>query len=293
MHAAHAAGRRLRPVWLVALPLVLLAAPASPQSAATQEQLMREYVEAFRAHELVPVLIPMGHEVGDVLDRLGMEFIRRRDECFAGLAPREQPSRLPNIELGALAAIRLGLGLDRLGEADLRAVGSSRFILRFENVTLETVSQGQLQQAVRAEACPDVARLVNKDPQALAQTSFLVGTLIRARSVVRIERDRQGGGNVSTSWLTAFAERFGLRLRLSGGTTLEAARTVEFGSDAVLPVGFRPALIRVQPGEPGYRSGSQAAAPAIVEFNLADPASREALDGWITRQADSTLPGAR
>jgi len=192
---------------------------------------------------------------------------------------------LPNLELGATAAARLGLGLSDLGEAELHALGSNRVIVRFDNVTVETASQSELEQTINAKACPEVARLIEKDPAALKDTTFLIGTVFRARSIVRIDRDRQAGGGVSTSLLSALAKRFGLRLRAEGGGDIDTARTVELSNTEPLPVAFRPAFIRIEPGQPGYRSPEiRYDRPVVVAFSPDRESDREALEGWIDRQ---------
>lgn len=288
----HGAGRAAA---CVAAALLAMLGPARAQSgSAIQAQLIQEYVDAFKPHDIVPVLIPIGQEAGDVLDKLGEEFVHRRAECFTSLVAREEPSRLPNLDLGAAAALRLGLGLSQLGEADLHALGSNRVVVRFDNVTVQTVSQGALRQAVNAQACPEIARLINKDPEALKQDTFLVGTVFWARSIVRIDRDRQAGAGVSASWLTALASRLGLRLRAEGGGDVDSARTVELSNTEPLPIGFRPAMIRIDPGQRDYRSvecGSNRS--CIVEFNSNRESDRKALGDWIDRQLPQAVPGTR
>lgn len=280
---------------IAAIALLTLPGPAHPQTgAAPQAALIQEYVAAFKPHDIVPVLIPIGQEVGDVVDKLGEEFIHRRAECFGNLTSREEPSRLPNLDLGAEAAVRLGLGLSQIGEADLHALGSNRVIVRFEHVTVQTVSQGALKQTVNAKVCPEVARLINKDPEALKETTFLVGTVFRATSVVRIDRQRQAGAEAGTSWLTAFAKRFGLKLRAEADANVESAGTVELSNTEPLPVAFRPALIRIDPGQPGYRSAEgRPDRPVIVEFNPDRESDRQALEGWINRQLPQVLSTPR
>jgi hypothetical protein len=280
---------------IASIAVLTLPGPAQAQTdAAPQAALIQEYVGAFKPHDIVPLLIPMGQEVGDVVDKLGEEFIHRRTECFGKLSPHEGPSRLPNLDLGAEAAVRLGLGLSQIVEADLHALGSNRVIVRFEHVTVQTVSQGALKQAVNAQACPEVARLINKDPEGLKETTFLVGTVFRATSVVRIDRQRQAGAEAGTSWLTAFARRFGLKLRAEAEGNVESAGTVELSNTEPLPVAFRPALIRIDPGQPGYRSAEgRPDRPVIVEFNPDRESDRQALEGWINRQLPQVLPAPR
>lgn len=247
----------------------------------TQAQVVEEYVDAFKPYAMVPVLVPIGQEVGDVLDKLGEEFIHRSGECFRPLRVHEEPSRLPNLDLGTAAAARLGLGLSNLADADLHALGTNRVIVRFDKVTMQTVSQGEFREAVNAQACPELARLINKDPEALKENTFLVGTVFRARSTVRIDRERKAGGGVGTSWLTTFAARFGLKLRAEAGGDVDSAQTVELSTTDPTPVALRPAFIRVDPGQPGFRGVNKG---VVVEFKVEDEEDRKALVGWLDRQ---------
>src|SRR4051794_38115568 len=104
-----------RKLWLVGLSVLEAMSPGghsrAQTGATTQQQLIQEYVEAFKPHGMVAVLIPIGQEVGDMLDKLGEEVIHRRSECFANLVPRTTPSRLPSLDLDGSAALRFGLGL--------------------------------------------------------------------------------------------------------------------------------------------------------------------------------------
>jgi hypothetical protein len=165
--------------------------------------------------------------------------------------PQESPSSLPNLDLGARAAFRLGLGLPQIGEAELRALGDNWVILRFDHVTAQTVLQGELRQAINRQACPEVARLIDKDPEALKQSDFLLGEVFRARSIVRVNRERGGGGLFSLKGLRALAARLGLRLRAEAAGDLEGAQVVELSNPEPLPVAFRPAFIRLDPTQPG------------------------------------------
>jgi hypothetical protein len=259
--------------------------------AATQDQLIAEYLDAFRPHAMVPVLIPLGQQAGDVMDRLGEEFVSRRAECFTDLAVQQVPSSLPNLDLGAAAAARLGLALPQMGEADLRAFGGRRVVLRFERVTVETVSQGALRQSIKRQACPELARLIDKEPASLRDNVFLIGEVFRARRILRLDRSARGSGNITLDGFKALAARFGLRLRAEGGGDLESAQTVELGTEEPLPAAFRPAFIRIEPGQPGsFRAPGEAVDRVTIrDFSPNRESDRDALNAWINRQV-SQLP---
>lgn len=266
---------------------------AAAQSVSTaQEQLIREYVDAFKPYGMIAVLISIGQEPGDVVERLGEELVHRRDECFSNLRTRESPSSLPNFDLGASAALRLGLGLQQVGEADLRALGVNQVSLRFDQVTVQTVSQGELGQTINRRACPEVAQLIDRDPEALKRGNFLVSQVFLARSIVKINRERSGGGTFSL--LRALAARFGLPFRADGGVNLETAQAVELSSARPVPVAFRPAFIRLDPSQPGYRSGpGRPNAPTIVPFNPESEDDVVALSSWIDQQLPTAISPAR
>jgi hypothetical protein len=266
------------------------AALAAQSWTSAQGQLIREYVDVFRPHGMIAVLISIGQAPGDVVDRFGEEFVHRRSECFADLTAQESPSSLPNFDLGAAAALRLGLGLQQIGDAEVQALGENRVILRFDRVTVQTVSQGELRQTINRKACPEIGRLIDKDPEALKEGSFLLGEVFRARSIVRVNQDKGGGGMFSLSGLRALAARLGLRLRAEAGGDLEVAQVVELSSTEPVPVAFRPAFIRLDPSQPGYRSTeARPNAPSIVPFNPDSEDDRLALSSWIDRNLQRAI----
>jgi len=251
-----------------------------------QHQLIAEYLDAFKPHGMVPILIPLGQEAGDVMDRLGEEFICRRTDCFTDLTPRESPSALPNLELGTAAAAHFGLRVSQVGEAELRAMGGNRVILRFDNVTAEAVSQAAFRQSLRPDACPDIARLLAKDPDSLQDGIVLLAQVFRARRIMRLEKRREAKGGFALSGLQAMAERFGLRLRAAAGGDLKRAETIELGTTESLPVAFRPAFVRIEPGQlASFRAVDEPADRAVLhEFSAGRDSDVAALGAWMDRQ---------
>ena len=279
---------------IVLLGTVIACGGRAQSGNAVQARLIQEYVDAFKPHGMIAVLIPIGQEPGDVMDRLGEEFVHRRGECFPQLTARESPSRLPNLDLGVSTAVRLGLGLEQVGDTELKALGENQVLLRFDHVTVQTLSQGEMRQAIDRKACPEVASLIDKKPEALENGTLLLGEVFRARSIVRVSRAQGGGGSFSLSGLRALATRFGLALKAEGGGEIEAAQAIELSSAELVPVAFRPAFIRLDPSQPGYRAGEgRPGAPSIVPFNPESEADRLALNAWIDRNLPSAINGAR
>lgn len=281
---------------LIAIAAVIVHAAAALAQSATsvQAQLIREYLDVFAPHGMVAILDPIGQEAGDVIDKLGEEYIHRRDECFSNLIPRVSPANLPNFDIGAAAAVRLGLGVPQVGDAELHALGDDRVILRFDHVSVQTVSQGQLRQAVNRRSCPEIGRLIDKDPAALKEGTLLLGEVYFASRIVRVNRSSGGGGGLSLSGLRALATRLGLRLRTEAGADLEVAQVVELSNPEPLPVAFRPAFIRLDPTQPGYRSvEGRKDAPSVVQFNPDLEPDRLALSSWIDRNLAPATGSAR
>jgi hypothetical protein len=285
----------LRAVWAALLFAWPSAVALAEPDASSQGPLIAEYVNAFKPHAMIPVLIPLGQAAGDVMDKLGEEFVSRRADCFQDLPAQEAPSSLPNIELSSSAAAKLGLGLAQIGDADLSAIGKQSIVMRFDRVVVETVSQFALRNAVRRDRCPDLARLIDKDPASLRDGVFLIGEVFQARRILRLDKSRQGSGGFSIDGIKALAARFGLRLRAEGSVDLESAQTVELGTSEALPVAFRPAFIRVEPGLPGYfrAPGESVDRPTIREFNDVRESDRQALDAWADRQLSRLLQARR
>jgi len=270
-------------VCIAAMAAICPAWPVTP----AQDQLAAEYLDAFKPLGMVPVLIPLGQEPGDVMDKLGEEFVRRRSECFSGLAVQQAPSSLPNLDLTSAAAARLGLGLRQVGEAELKALGGRRVVLRFDRVVVVTVSQGALRQAVNRSACPELGRLLDKDPASLQDNVFLVGEVFLARRILRLDRSAEAGGNVMLDGIKALAAKFGLRLRTEVGADLQSAQTIELSTEEAVPAAFRPAFIRIAPGQPGYfrAPGERVDRTTIRDFSPNRESDRDALNAWMDRQA--------
>jgi hypothetical protein len=159
-------------------------------------------------------------------------------------------------------------------------------ILRFDNVTAEAASQVAFRQSLRPDACPDVARLLAKDPDSLQDGIVLLGQVFRARRIMRLERRREAKGNFVLSGLQAMAERFGLHLRAAAGGDVKSTETIELGTTKPLPVAFRPAFVRIEPGQPAsFRAVDEPVdRPVLREYSAERDRDVAALSAWMDRQ---------
>src|ERR1700684_832466 len=83
---------------LVIAPTTNSALAESPGASTLRAEAAKEYVAAFRDTGLVPILLPRGQAPGDVIASNG-EVVSRRSDCFKAVDVRDDPSRLPNVEL--------------------------------------------------------------------------------------------------------------------------------------------------------------------------------------------------
>ncbi len=251
----------------------------SEASDALRLEAAKEYVAAFRDTGLVPILLPRGQSPGDVIATTG-EVLSRRSDCFRDLDLRDEPSRLPNVELSFSAAARFALAAEELLEASVRGKVENIVKLRFEGVRSFTVSRMQLQRNVLADQCPDVGKAL-RDRAIPAQQWLLIGEVLIAKPVVEFRRAKEGGA--SLSFLKGLAERMGLSAHAEGGADLSHADAAELRSEHPVPVAFCPALVPVTPELARRYRAAQLDHPALEAFNPQDEAQRAAVDAWAAR----------
>jgi hypothetical protein len=104
---------------------------------------------------------------------------------------------------------------------------------------------------------------------------------------------RGGKGTFSLQALRAFAARFGLGLGTEAGANLETTQVVELISERSLPVALRPAFIRLDRTEPGYRAGAEFQIPVVVPFDSESWEDRLALSSWIDRELPKVVSHRR
>jgi hypothetical protein len=172
------------------------------------------------------------------------EVLSRRNDSFKTLDVRDDPSRLPNVELSWSAAARFTLAADEIAEAAARGNAESIVKERFEGVRSVTVSRAQLLKQVRADACPALAKALRENAIP-AQERLLIGELLVAKLVVDLRRAK--GGGASLSFLSGLAQRVGFSARAEGGADLSRADAAELRADQPVPIAFRPALVAVTP----------------------------------------------
>jgi hypothetical protein len=161
----------------------------------SRARLEHEYVAAFLPYGLVPVLLPRGQDVGDVIARLDGGYIARGDECFLGLVPREVSSSLTAVDVSWKAAAELALGVEAVAAAEVQGHVENRVQVRFEQVRSRSASLTQLRQHVKSGVVPEVAMLLTADSVEIEKAPdwLLIGEVLTAVTVVRVTRSRAAG----------------------------------------------------------------------------------------------------
>ena len=257
------------------------------QADVPRARLEHEYAAAFLPYGLVPVLLPRGQDVGDVIARLDGTYIARGDECFPGLVPREAPSTLTAVDVSWNAAAQLSLGVEAVAAVEAQGRLENRVQVRFEQVRSRSASLMQLRQHVKRAMVPEVALLLATDAKELEKAPdwLLIGEVLTAVTVVRVARSRAAGGKADLSILQRI---FGAGAKAKVGGDVSKDETAEIRTTEPVPVAFRPARVKVTPEIAGaFRSLS------LSQFDANDEAQREALRDWVMRSIrpiDSNVP---
>lgn len=249
----------------------------TPQADVPRARLEHEYAAAFLPYGLVPVLLPRGQDVGDVIARLDGGYVARGDECFPGLVPREASSSLTAVDVSWSAAAQLALGVEAVVAAEAQAHVENRVQVRFEQVRSRSASLTQLRQHVKSGVVPEVAMLLTADSVEFEKAPdwLLIGEVLTAVTVVRVTRSRAAGGKADLSFLQRI---FGAGAKAKVGGDLAKDETAEIRTMEPLPVAFRPARVKVTPEIAGeFRDLS------LSQFDANNEAQRGALSAWVAR----------
>jgi hypothetical protein len=243
------------------------------QADVARARLEQEYAAAFLPYGLVPVLLPRGQDVGDVIAQLDGTYIARGDECFPGLVPREVSSVLTAVDVSWNAAAQLALGVEALAAAEAQGHVDNRVQVRFEQVRSRSASLTQLRLHVKPAVMPEVALLLTEDLKGLEKAPdwLLIGEVLTAVTVVRVTRSRATGAKADLSFLQRM---FGATAKVGGD--LAKDETAEIRTTEPVPVAFRPVRVKVTPEIAGnFRDLS------LSEFNVQDEAHLKALTAWV------------
>lgn len=247
----------------------------SSQADVARSRLEQEYAAAFLPYGLVPILLPRGQGVGDILARLDGSYIARGDECFPGLIPREASSSLTAVDVSWNAGAQLALGLDHVAAANAQGHVENRVQVRFEQVRSHSASLTQLRQHLKPGVAPGVAQLLAADMTDFEKSPdwLLIGEVFTSITVVRVTRSRAAGGKADLSFLQRL---FGAGAKATVGGDLAKDEAAEIRTTEPLPVAFRPARVKVTADIAGdFRSVS------FEQFDKNDEAHRKALGEWV------------
>lgn len=259
-----------------------------PPTESPRLRLEQEYVDAFVPYGLVPILIPRGQSVGDVISGLDGNYVARADECFSGLAPREEPSALPSVDVTWDAAAQIALGLEAVAAGEAKGSAEDRVKVSFKEVSSQAASLVQLRLRVRPRVLPEVARLLSPEAAEFegAPDWLVIAEVLTAVTAVRVSRSRSGGGKASLGFLERL---FGRAAKAEAGGDLKSASVATIVTETPMPVAFRPARVRVTREIAGaFKGGDPAGA-----FNADDEGHRLALAAWAARNltaVDGAVP---
>src|ERR1700730_4805533 len=92
-----------------------------PISSSTTSPELKTFLDnqtaMFGQFHLVPIIIPEGERVGDIIDVNNAALIAGVDDCFPGLKPRTTPSQLPAFTIQSEKELAVALGAGQIAEA--------------------------------------------------------------------------------------------------------------------------------------------------------------------------------
>jgi len=142
----------------------LLACAVSP--AASQEDPLTAFrnalIDYFATFNFVPVLIDRGYAIGDVIEADGVNLMARGSQCFPSLTPPAAVKQaLPVVVKTNAAAIGFGLKLRQIFDSSAGADLVKNIQIKFDDVSVVSVSRFDLKQKLDRTACGDIVPLVD------------------------------------------------------------------------------------------------------------------------------------
>ena len=170
---------------LFALVLMCVGLGSLESAAAPLNDYKRALAEYFGEVGFHPLLLPLGHRVGDVLDIETLAVVREQETCFPGLLTERSdrnlslPSvmQLENREANVWIRLKNWVGLE-IGADDTR-----RVLLNLQDVSVEFASLDALQNVLDDE-CPELLPLFedNRMARANGRRVNVVAAILKGRT---------------------------------------------------------------------------------------------------------------
>ena len=140
-----------------AVSVLVASTGATAQTTVSEAKLRDELLNHFALDNLIPVFLPRGQEVGDVLEPSGA-IKARRSECFPTLQlpGRKDSNSLSEVSLELKAEGGFGIGLKRIVEffVSTNAQTSTRLKLSFANQQFVSASTNEMVRSFSKAQCP-------------------------------------------------------------------------------------------------------------------------------------------
>lgn len=213
-----------------------------------------EVIGYFKAHALLPVLVPAGQQIGDVYDPEYWVLEERAGRCFPSLTrPAAEPSALPAFSLSTAADVGFALGLGRLLNLSASVDAGQKATVTFSDVRVATASKGELRRAL-SEECAHLRPIVDETavPPAQIAVKAVIGAIVYAKPLVFLDAETAAAAQAQTASLrnliaaafpaAALAVR-GLDANASAGLGFGQRHGVLVETQSAIPVAFAPAFL--------------------------------------------------
>jgi hypothetical protein len=264
-----------------------------------------EQETVFAKWHIAPIIIPEGEKVGDIIDTDTTALIAGPDDCFDGLSIQQGSSNLPEYTALSEKGLAAALGVGDIATAKGKANEGQTYILDFQDVQVERVSTVQFRTKLKTNIpeCASIRRFIdasyvptNKSTQKIKTASalgnnivhgngvvvsdkpppLLVGTLFRARRVIRVRLTRNIDASAQLSIGAKLLDDLGLgsRFNVSGAGGSASANTFTIEAKEVLPVALVPAFVvtatrKLASGEVQYKLASLDTDAIIEQIRVA------------------------
>ncbi|MCK1578680.1 hypothetical protein IVB03_03540 [Bradyrhizobium sp. 168] len=233
--------------------VLLLAAVWSTQAKAqsrSQDSLIADYHAALDKHflKLKNSAIPLymsSYRLGDVWDAPMSRLLEDGARCFGSLTIRSDADTIPDFVFKEEASVGLMLRLKAIFDITASGTDAAIVTVRFEDVTQESVSEGDLRRNFSQAACPFLEPVVAGKPLDLnSELPVVVGRLYRGKRKITINYVDGAKADAKIHALTGALANASVEAQAQYG--LERRLTV-IDKESV-PLAFAPAFIPSRSG---------------------------------------------
>ncbi len=272
-------------VGLFAILAVIATACAGSSSAqpSALESFRHALVDYFGRLNYVPVLINRGYTVGDVVHSDGVNFYARAARCFPQLkSPPPVQTALTDVLQTNSAGISFGLRLKQIFDSSAGADLVHRIHIKFSNVTVVSVAQLDLKDALDRKACPEIVPLVDATVTAFDRNTrpfFVVSEVISGKRQATLTLSDKANLQVKANQIAQLAVDANVKVEVT------AEGLVVLKSDVVMPIALKPVTVPkvVLVGQFGDLRGSE---QVELKWDPLDCASRQACAALFDPFAD-------